>query len=228
MKLVYKGKTKDVYSLENGNYMLKLKDDMTGKDGKFDPGENAVGLTVEGAGREGLKLSRYYFEKLNAAGFATHYVDSNIDEVTMTIRPATLFGKAGKGVEFICRFRAVGSFLRRYGDYCSEGDKLDAFVEITLKDDARLDPPITESALRMLGIMTETQVEEAINLTKQICTFIKDDLEAKGLELFDIKLEFGMVDGKVTLIDEISGGNMRVYKDGKIVDPMGLGNLILR
>ena len=46
MKLVYTGKTKDVFALENGNYLLKFKDDCTGKDGVFDPGENSVGLTM--------------------------------------------------------------------------------------------------------------------------------------------------------------------------------------
>ena len=46
MKKIYSGKTKDVYSLDNGNVMLKFKDDCTGKDGVFDPGENTVGLTI--------------------------------------------------------------------------------------------------------------------------------------------------------------------------------------
>lgn len=36
MKLVYKGKTKDVYAIDDGNYLLKFKDDLTGKDGVFD------------------------------------------------------------------------------------------------------------------------------------------------------------------------------------------------
>ena len=42
MEKLYTGKTKDVYKLENGNVMLKFKDDCTGKDGVFDPGENTV------------------------------------------------------------------------------------------------------------------------------------------------------------------------------------------
>lgn len=67
----------------------------------------------------------------------------------MTVKPATVFGK---GLEVICRYRAVGSFLRRYGAYAQEGDKLDAFVEVTLKDDGREDPPITKDALAMLGL----------------------------------------------------------------------------
>ena len=44
MELIYTGKTKNVFALENGNYLLKFKDDCTGKDGVFDPGENSVGL----------------------------------------------------------------------------------------------------------------------------------------------------------------------------------------
>lgn len=43
MEKIYEGKTKTVYSLENGNVLLKFKDDCTGKDGVFDPGENTVG-----------------------------------------------------------------------------------------------------------------------------------------------------------------------------------------
>ncbi len=37
MKMVYKGKTKDVYAADNGNYILKFKDDATGENGVFDP-----------------------------------------------------------------------------------------------------------------------------------------------------------------------------------------------
>ena len=66
MKLVYKGKTKDVYQNDNGEIVLYFKDDMTGKDGVFDPGENQVGLTVEGSGKAGLQMSSYLFEKINA------------------------------------------------------------------------------------------------------------------------------------------------------------------
>ena len=43
LKLLYTGKTKNVYALPNGNCLLLFKDDCTGKDGVFDPGENSVG-----------------------------------------------------------------------------------------------------------------------------------------------------------------------------------------
>ena len=64
MKTIYEGKTKNVYGLENGNVLLKFKDDCTGKDGVFDPGENTVGLTIEGIGKANLITSIHYFELL--------------------------------------------------------------------------------------------------------------------------------------------------------------------
>ena len=85
MELKYKGKTKDVYAPEDGNYLLKFKDDVTGVDGVFDPGANTVGLTMEGAGRAGLRLTKFFFEKLNEKGIPTHYIDANIEEQTMTV-----------------------------------------------------------------------------------------------------------------------------------------------
>ena len=36
-KLVYTGKTKNVYALDNGNYLLKFKDDCTGRMGCLIP-----------------------------------------------------------------------------------------------------------------------------------------------------------------------------------------------
>ncbi|MGI6468215.1 MAG: phosphoribosylaminoimidazolesuccinocarboxamide synthase [Syntrophomonadaceae bacterium] len=226
MELIYTGKTKDVYRLEDGNYLLKFKDDATGTDGVFDPGSNTIGLTIEGAGRAGLRLSKYFFELLEKQGIPTHYISADIENATMTVKPATLFGK---GLEVICRLRAVGSFLRRYGDYVEEAQPLDYFVEVTLKDDAREDPPITEDALDMLGILSKSEYQVLKEMTRKITRVVKDELAKKGLELYDIKFEFGRVgpEKQITLVDEISGGNMRAYKDGKHVQPLELERIML-
>ncbi|MCM3710369.1 phosphoribosylaminoimidazolesuccinocarboxamide synthase [Sporosarcina luteola] len=225
MELIYKGKTKDVYKLEDGNVLLAFKDDVTGEDGVFDPGANTVGLTIEGAGQSGLRMTKFFFEKLADKGIPTHYIDADIENVTMTVKPATVFGK---GLEVICRFRAVGSFLRRYGAYCEEGQPLDAFVEVTIKDDDRNDPPINEDALAQLGILTGEEYAVLEKLTKDISIVVKEELAVKGLELYDIKLEFGRdPEGNIMLIDEISGGNMRVYQDGVYVAPLDLEKLVL-
>ncbi len=224
MELLYKGKTKDVYRLEDGNYRLVFKDDLTGEDGVFDPGANSVGLTIEGMGKENLKVSTLFFEHLNDHGIRTHYIWSNIDKGYMDVKAAKAFGK---GVEFICRYRAVGSFIRRYGAYVKEGDKLNAYVEATLKDDERGDPLITAEGLEALGIITEDQYKYIKKNTQDITALVSKLLDARGLELYDIKLEFGLDQyNNIMLIDELSSGNMRVYKDGKVIEPMDLSALL--
>ena len=222
-KLVYVGKTKNVYALENGNYLLEFKDDCTGKDGVFDPGENSVGLTIEGVGDVNLRMSMYFFEKINAAGIKTHYVSADLAKTTMEVLPAKVFGK---GLEVICRHKAVGSFFRRYGQYIEEGADLPAYVETTFKNDELGDPLVTKDALVILGVMTEEQYEDIKEMTQKITQIVANDLKEKGLVLYDIKFEYGYdAEGKVMLIDEIASGNMRVYKDGKYIDPMTLSKL---
>ena len=230
MKKVYQGKTKDVYQLDNGNVMLKFKDDCTGKDGVFDPGENTVGLTIEGIGKANLQTSVYYFEMLKAAGIKTHYVSADIENATMEVLPAECFGKdlGGGGLEVICRLIATGSFIRRYGEYIKDGTPLEGgYVECTFKNDEKGDPLVTGEGLAALGVMSPEMFESMKEQTLKITKIVADDLKTIGLDLWDIKFEFGYNGDEVILIDEIASGNMRVYKGKEIVAPVELTKLIL-
>ena len=222
-KLVYKGKTKDVFALENGIYALKFKDDVTGKDGKFDPGENQVGLSINGIGAINLKMTTYFFEILKEKGIKTHWVSSDPENNTMEVLPCTVFGK---GLEVICRYKAVGSFYRRYSEYCELGQDLPAYVEMTFKNDEKGDPLVTKDALVDLGVMSPEQYEATKVATQEITAVVAEEMRKRDLDLYDIKFEFGYdADGEVILIDEISAGNMRVYRDGKYVEPLELNKL---
>lgn len=226
MNKIYSGKTKDVFALENGNYLLKFKDDCTGKDGVFDPGENSVGLTIDGVGDVNLRMSVYFFEKINAAGIRTHYVSANLADTTMEVLPAKVFGK---GLEVICRRRAVGSFIRRYGEYIEPGTPLPEYVEMTFKNDAKGDPLVTKDGLVVLGVMNERQYDDIKEMTRRVTRIVADEMAARGMELYDIKFEFGYdAAGDVMLIDEIASGNMRVYKDGSYIEPMTLSKLFFQ
>ena len=225
MEKIYTGKTKDVYKLDNGNVCLKFKDDCTGKDGKFDPGENSVGLTIEGIGRANLETSIYYFEMLKNAGIKTHYVSADLDNATMEVLPGKVFGH---GLEVICRLVANGSFVRRYGEYIADGTPLEGgYVECTFKNDEKGDPLVTSEGLAALGVMSEEMFASMKKQTLAITKIVADDLKSIGLDLWDIKFEFGYNGDEVILIDEIASGNMRVYKGNTIVDPVELTKLIL-
>lgn len=96
-----------------------------------------------------------------------------------------------------------------------------AFVEVTIKDDERGDPTISKDALQLLGLMTFDEYEKVKELTVNICNIVKELLAEKSLDLYDIKPEFGKDgQGNIMLIDEISGGNMRVYKNETYLEPM--------
>ncbi len=186
-------------------------------------GENSIGLTIDGVGDVNLRMSIYFFEKINAAGIRTHFVSADLNETTMEVLPAKVFGK---GLEVICRHKAVGSFYRRYSDYVEEGADLPAYVEMTFKNDAKGDPLVTKDGLQVLGVMTGEQYDTIKDMTQKITRIVADEMLKRGLVLYDIKFEYGYdADGKVMLIDEIASGNMRVYKDGQYVDPMTLSEL---
>jgi len=224
MELVKHGKTKDVYTLPDGNFLLRFKDTVTGHpSGESDPGGNSVIGSVAGVGSGALSMTVYYFELLKKQNILTHYVSADLSKNEMIVRPAAVFGS---GLEFVLRYRAAGSFIRRFGQYCKEGDELSKIFEVTLKDDGRDDPPATREILSALKLLTPAQFDAIHGETLKICDIVRDDLGGRGLELIDIKIEFGLVDGSIALIDEISPGNMRVYQDGKKLDYLALSGMI--
>lgn len=226
MEKIYQGKTKDVYLNDNGNYTLKFKDDVTGENGVFDPGANTVGLSIEGIGNKGLRLTEYFYTRLNEQGIKTHFVSVDLEDNTMEVLPATVFGK---GLEVVCRLKATGSFIKRYGDYIEEGSNTNYFVEVTLKDDERQDPPISKDALALVGLLSNEEYEILKEKTQIITKMIEAELAKFEIVLYDIKLEFGRSkkDNDIILIDEISGGNMRAYTNNKLLTPMDLADIVL-
>src|SRR5690625_535865 len=204
----------------------KPRRNKTDMDREVKPVYITVGRTNKGTRQTFMRKTTYFFKKLIQEEIPTHYISSDIEKSTMIVKKADVFGQ---GLEVICRFRAVGSFYRRYGAYCTEGQDLGTFVEFTLKDDEREDPVISRDAMLILGILDEKEYDEIKNLTIRICQLIKKELLKKDLELYDIKLEFGRDhEGDIMLIDEISGGNMRVYKAGQYIPSLELENLFFQ
>lgn len=220
---IYSGKTKDLYALSNGNILLVFKDDVTGDNGVIDPGANTVIGKVEGKGRKSLAMTDYFFKRLHAADIPTHLVNVDLENGTMEVRRAEPMGKSAKGaggLEFVCRTRPWGSFLRRYQQYIADVNaNLDYLVEITVKDDERGDPLINDDTLVALGLVSPAHLEHAKELTRRVCRIVEADLREKGLTLVDMKIEIGLVGDDVVVIDEVSADAMRVMdENGKVLE----------
>ncbi len=214
MKTIYTGKTKDVILQDDGNILLKFKDTVTGTGNVIDSGSNTVIGEVAGKGNASFRLTMHFFQLLKEAGMETHFISPGPLPNTMIVKRARTFGR---GLEVVCREKAWGSFIRRYGDYIEQGTPLPSLVEFTLKDDDRGDPPLTEDTLIALGIASAEQVQFMKATAKKATAILKAHLAEKGLDLIDLKYEFGLVEGKTMIIDEVSGDGMRVVRDGKVL-----------
>ena len=206
MKTLYNGKTKNVLLDEaTGIVHLFFKDDATGENGVFDPGSNTVGGSVEGKGKVGLTVSKYFFELMEKNGIPTHYLGSDIEKGLMMVRNLTV-----PKLEFVLRYYTAGSMCRRFT--LPEGVPFDpAYAEVTLKDDAQGDPLISERLCIMKGLLKPGQYDEALNVVKNVGEVLKKELAAMNLTLIDFKIEVGYDEsGKIYVADEITPDIWRV------------------
>lgn len=224
MKKLYEGKTKNVMlDEETGIVHLFFKDSATGENGVFDPGSNTVGGSVEGKGKIGLEVSKYFFELMEENGIPTHYLGADIDQGLMKVRNLTV-----PRLEFIVRYFTAGSMCRRFT--LEEGIPFDPpYAEVTLKDDEQGDPLISERICLMKGILKEGQYNEALDVVLKVGEVLKKELATMNLTLIDFKIEVGYDEtGKIFVADEITPDIWRVKDtDGTIPNQIDCAKLIL-
>ena len=224
MKTLYNGKTKNVLLDETtGIVHLFFKDDATGENGVFDPGSNTVGGSVEGKGKVGLTVSKYFFELMEKNGIPTHYLGSDIEKGLMMVRNLTV-----PKLEFVLRYYTAGSMCRRFT--LPEGIAFEpAYAEVTLKDDAQGDPLISERLCIMKGLLKPGQYDEALNVVKNVGEVLKKELAAMNLTLIDFKIEVGYDEsGKIYVADEITPDIWRVKdENGNIPNQIDCAKMIL-
>lgn len=224
MKKLYEGKTKNVMlDEETGIVHLFFKDSATGENGVFDPGSNSVGGSVEGKGKIGLEVSKYFFELMEKNGIPTHYLGADIDKGLMKVRNLTV-----PRLEFIVRYFTAGSMCRRFS--LDEGIPFDPpYAEVTLKDDEQGDPLISERICIMKGILKEGQYEEAQKVVLSVGEVLKKELATMNLKLIDFKIEVGYDEtGKIFVADEITPDIWRVKDpNGNIPNQIDCAKLIL-
>ena len=224
MKTLYDGKTKTVMLDEDtGVVNLFFKDTATGENGMFDPGYNTVGGSVEGKGKIGLTISKYFFELMEKNGIPTHFLGADIDQNLMQVKQLTV-----PKLEFVLRYFTAGSMCRRFT--LPEGIPFDPpYKEVTLKDDEQGDPLITERLCLMKDMLIPGVFDQGLELVEKVGEVLKAELAKMDLQLIDFKIEVGYdKDGKVYVVDEITPDIWRVKdKNGVIPNQIDCAKLIL-
>lgn len=217
-ELIYTGKAKDIYTTEDENEIVSVyKDQATMLNG-------ARKETIKGKGVLNNQISSLIFEKLNAAGVATHFVKqlSQTEQLNKKVKIIPL--------EVVLRNYTAGSFAKRFG--LEEGIKFETpIVEFYYKNDELDDPFINDEHVKFLDIADDQQIAFLKEETRRINGLLSDWFSQIGLKLIDFKLEFGFdKDGKIILADEFSPDNCRLWdKEGHHMDKdvfrRDLGNL---
>ncbi len=224
MKTLYSGKTKDVLLDEEKNIVhLLFKDSMTGENGVFDPGSNTVGGSVEGKGKIGLAISKYFFELMEANGIPTHYLGADVEKGLMQVRNLTV-----PKLEFVLRYFTAGSMCRRFT--LEEGIVFDPpYAEVTLKDDIQGDPLISERICLMKGLLKEGQYDEAQAIVLKVGEVLRKELASLGWTLIDFKIEVGYDEnGKIYVADEITPDIWRIRdENGNIPNQLDCSRMLL-
>ena len=201
LKKVAEGKTKVIY--ENPEdpktvYMV-FKDDITAGDGvKHD--------IIQGKALVDWKTNRDIFELLNRKGVRTHYVSSPKEKVTIVKK---LDRKIN--LEVVSRRIAAGSILK-WGNI-AEGTRFDPVItQFHYKDDPLHDPMLDDKYVNyIVKAKGGTEYSEMIRINAEVFLHLEQAFAQFGIQLIDMKLEYGIIDGDVYLIDEITGGSFRLW-----------------
>ena len=205
MEKLYEGKAKILYPDGPDTLRVYFKDEATA----FNAQKRGL---IPGKGVVNNKVSATLFRYLEAHGVRTHFLEELSDREMRVLRVEIL------PLEVILRFKAAGSFAKRYG--VKEGTLLRApLVEYSLKSDPLGDPLICPEAILALGLATEEELSQVRTTTLKVGELLRDFFAQRGLDLIDFKLEFGKRQGEILLADEISPDTMRLW-DQKTGEPM--------
>ena len=198
-ELIYSGKAKDILTTEDENVIIaQYKDQATALNG-------VKKEQIAGKGQLNNQISSLIFQKLNAAGVATHFIKkiSQTEQLNKKVKIIPL--------EVVLRNVTAGSFSKRFG--VKEGIQLEKpIVEFYYKNDDLDDPFINDEHVKFLKLANDEDIAYIKAETRRINKLLSDWFHQIGLKLIDFKLEFGFdKDGKIILADEFSPDNCRLW-----------------
>ena len=200
--LLYDGKAKSVFGCpsEEDAVILHFKDDATAFNG-------VKHSLIEGKGELNCGFTVVLFEVADKAGVA-HHMRRRLSNTDLLCDQVTIIP-----VEVVVRNVVAGSFAKRYG--LEEGARLSKpLIEFFYKSDALDDPLLVADAAVELGWATHAELdflrEASLRLNAGLVAF----WDQHGIDLIDIKFEFGRKGDQILLADEITPDGCRLWEQG--------------
>ena len=236
LKLIGRGKVRDIYDLDD-KLLIVSTDRLSAFDVILPEG-------IEGKGKVLTELSKFWFDKTSHI-IKNHLITTKIEEMPENVHKykdildgRSMLVKKAKPLlaECVVRGYITGSGMKDYlktGAVCGiklpaglkEADKLpNPIFTPSTKADVGHDESISYE--KMCDIVGKEYAEKMRDYTIKIYTFAADYALKKGIIIADTKLEFGLYDGEVILIDEVlTPDSSRFwfadkYKPGQMQDSM--------
>ena len=129
-------------------------------------------------------------------------------------------------LEVVTRRVATGSILK-WGDY-SEGERFDPVItQFHYKDDPLHDPMLDDRYVEfMIRDKDAWEYSSMRQVNIQVFLVLEAAFAQFGVQLVDIKLEYGIIDGELCVIDEISGGSFRLWTYRSEAPNLDLSNVL--
>ena len=214
MKFLTSGKVKDVYEVDNDTLLFKFSNRVSAYDVKFNDEIPKKGEVLS-------KFAEFWFETLDVPN---HFVETKSDTEIIVKKMEML------PIECVVRGYFYGSMVSRWKNGEISLPKSSYRTELASKLSEPIFDPTTKSTHdvpvnRQESISQNLVTEEEFDWLSQKSIEIYNKMayisHKAGFILADLKLEFGKLDGKITLGDSIGPDEYRLwpkdsYKVGKI------------
>jgi len=212
--LLYKGKVRELYDLGE-HYLIVVTDRISAFDYVLEPAVPDKGNVLN-------RLSDFWFERTKEL-IANHVIHTDVDQLGEVVPEAhrealrnriMVTRKAQRiDIECVVRGYVTGGGWRQY----ESGGAINGIqLPAGLRKNAKLEQPIFTPAAKndvghdedisfetMAGMVGAELAEQLRSRTLELYGFARDYCEERGIILADCKLEFGLVDGKLIVIDEM-------------------------
>ena len=203
LKFLTSGKVKDLYDVDDDTILFKFSDRVSAFDVKFNQ-------DIPEKGKILCKFAEFWFDKLDVPNhFVRQESDNQIIVKKMNMLP----------IECVVRGYFYGSLINRWkkgevtvpeGTDTTMAAKLpEPIFDPTTKSEH--DIPIDKSKALEMNLVTEEQFDWLKNTSISIYKKMAEIADSVGFILADLKLEFGLLNGKITLGDSIGPDEYRLW-----------------
>lgn len=213
MKFIGSGKVKDVYDMGDGTLLFKFSDRVSAYDVKFHDSISRKGEVL-------CRFAEFWFNKLD---IKNHFVKS-VSKNEIIVKKMQMIP-----VECVVRGYFYGSLISRWksGEVSvPDGTKTEVAAKLPIPifdptTKAEHDEPINKQVALARNLVTENEYSFLESKSIEIYNQMYNIADSAGFILADLKLEFGKINGEITLGDSIGPDEYRMwpketYSVGKI------------